>query len=496
MLNEKDKKDIEKDIKKKTNKKDEEVQIKVTKKKRSFNKFKVKYKKDKKKYIVALTAIALMFSITIGSSYAYLTYVSKTNNTVTINAGTLALVFQNETNTINIQNAVPVKDSVGLEQQQEYSFDIKNNGSIPASYKITLQNTCQTSSQIDLCIPDEYIKVGLKIGSNDYKVVERNAKNEYILDTGSLQKGAYNNYKMKIWLDHETPNTYNPKGGKTVVYSGKLSLTYEQGTKALVTLDANGGTIPSGQDWTGSGATATKELVSGTTYGTLPTPTRTGYTFAGWSMLPEGYTQIEYIQSSGTQYIDTNEQLFSSTKHEIIIDFAPTSFYNYNTIWGSTHDADTFEGWIYSNGSLAARYNNIRYGTDNSISLNTRYLMDLKKENTILSKYVNNNPYNSNTVKDRITPASFLLFLSGSDYGKYKLYNCKLYNNRVLVRHFIPCINNTTTKAGLYDLVEGVFYSNSGSGDFTPGSASYVTSSTTLPSGSNNTLTAVWTVNS
>ncbi len=362
MLNEKDKKDIEKDIKKKTNKKDEEVQIKVTNKKRSFNKFKVKYKKDKKKYIVALTAIALMFSLTIGSSYAYLTYVSKTNNTVTIDAGTLALVFQNETNTINIQNAVPVKDSVGLEQQQEYSFDIKNNGSIPASYKITLQNTCQTSSQIDLCIPDEYIKVGLKIGSNDYKVVERNEKSEYILDTGSLGKTASQTYKMKIWLDHETPNTYNPKGGKTVVYSGKLGLSYEQGTKPLITLDANGGTIPAGQDWIGSGETATKTVETGATYGTLPNPTRSGYAFAGWT----GKNIINYNELSNSQI--SNGNIIDTEGY--IGDITPTS--------------DT-RGWMYSYGSgwkkllTAGDYTISLFFKENSTSGDNR--MVISKEN-------------------------------------------------------------------------------------------------------------------
>ena len=35
---------------------------------------------------------------------------------------------------------------------------------------------------LDLCIPDEYIKVGIKIGSGSYKVVERNDKNERFFD--------------------------------------------------------------------------------------------------------------------------------------------------------------------------------------------------------------------------------------------------------------------------------------------------------------------------
>ena len=244
MFSEKDKKQIEEEINNvESNKFEEDVQIDISSKAklksefgRGFNnKFKnlqIRYKKDKRKVLVAIAGLLAMFSALMGSSYAYLTYVSKTDNSITINAGQLALVFQNETNTINLTNAVPVKDGIGLDSDKEYSFQVKNNGSIPGAYKITLDNTCETGNEVDVCIPDEYIKVGLKVGNNSYKVVERNDKNEYILDTGSLQKGAFNTYKMKIWLDHETPNIYNATGSKNIVYKGKLGLSYEQGIKS------------------------------------------------------------------------------------------------------------------------------------------------------------------------------------------------------------------------------------------------------------------------
>ena len=42
---------------------------------------------------------------------------------------------------------------------------------------------------------------------------------------------------------------------------------------------------------------------SGDVLGSLTTPTRKGYTFTGWKALP--YTPIEYLESTGIQYIDT-----------------------------------------------------------------------------------------------------------------------------------------------------------------------------------------------
>ena len=236
-MKEKDRNEIEQDIKstkKQKTEKEENVEITVTIKRKKFNNPKIKYKKDKNKYVLEVLIIVVMLSLVIGSSYAYLTYVSKTDNNVTINAGTLSLVFQNENNTISMENAVPVKDKVGLEGNQEYSFNIKNNSNTPVTYKITLDNICQTGANINKCIPDEYIKVGIKVGDAQYKVVERNSKNEYIIETGRLSKNASQTYKMKIWLAHNTPNDYNGAGGKIIVYKGKLGLSYEQGKSNLI----------------------------------------------------------------------------------------------------------------------------------------------------------------------------------------------------------------------------------------------------------------------
>ena len=49
--------------------------------------------------------------------------------------------------------------------------------------------------------------------------------------------------------------------------------------------------------------------------------------------------------------------------------------------------------------------------------------------------------------------------------AKIKLYSCKIWNDNILVRDFIPVLN----KAGvpcLYDKVEEKFYYNQGEGEF------------------------------
>ena len=183
-------------------------------------------------------------------------------------------------------------------------------------------------------------------------------------------------------------------------------------------------------------------------------------------VLPNEYKAVEYIESTGTQYIDTGVSLFDKNKHEIYIDFVPTYFYDYNTLYGSTQNADSFEGWIYSTGALAARYDLTRYGRDNTIVLDTRYKTKFKKDGNTLSKEVDGTDYGTNTKATSDSTATLLLFLSGTDYGKYKLYNCKLSINNELVRNLIPCYRKSDNEIGLYDLVTKTFYTNEGTGTF------------------------------
>ena len=176
----------------------------------------------------------------IGSSYAYLTYISKTNNSVVIKAGTLALNFKNQSNSITLNNALPISDKEGLSNTNEYEFTVENTGTINANYKITLDNTCSLDKTFtvngenikpDKCIPNKYIKVALKEGNKSYEVLEydKNNNEDYIIETNTINSSSSKTYKMKIWLDYDTPNTYNSKGNLNIMYSSKLNISYEQG---------------------------------------------------------------------------------------------------------------------------------------------------------------------------------------------------------------------------------------------------------------------------
>jgi len=309
---------IEKEIlENRKNKKDEEIEI-ITKKpnfklhKNKFNNLKIKYKKDPKKFVIMASSLLLVLSLIIGTSYAALSYLSKTNNTTRIESGTLALEIKNEANSITLQGALPEEDSDGLKNEKEYEFSVKNTGSVPAHYKITLDNTCslERTYQIndkektpDKCIPNEYIKIGLKKGEEEYKVLEYDKeKNEYILETGLIEKEQEESYKMKIWLDYDTPNDYNSKGIYTIIYSGKLNIKYEQTTEKFdnntyqIKYNANGG---EGQMENTTFSYSEEKSLSKNTF------TKEGYSFLGWATSKESdtiiYTDEEKVKSLTTE---------------------------------------------------------------------------------------------------------------------------------------------------------------------------------------------------
>jgi hypothetical protein len=53
--------------------------------------------------------------------------------------------------------------------------------------------------------------------------------------------------------------------------------------------------------------------------------------------------------------------------------------------------------------------------------------------------------------------------------GTQRTKSCKIYDNNVIIRDFVPCIRKSDNVAGLLDKVNDVFYTNAGTGTFLTG---------------------------
>ena len=217
-----------------------------------FNRLKIKYKDSPSVKISFLLGVISILLIFIGSSYAFIFKSAYTSSINKITAGNLVMTLENTTPVISIGNAVPMPDDVAINSNDYYGFTLKNNGSINARYKISLINSCVVGNTYTVgsdsvvaavCIPTKYIKAGISKDGEDYKVLKADSSGNIVLDSSVLGKLRNSSYKLKLWLDYDTPNEYNVKD-KNIIISAKLQLYSEQTTENPVTLDKSGANAP------------------------------------------------------------------------------------------------------------------------------------------------------------------------------------------------------------------------------------------------------------
>lgn len=173
---------------------------------------------------------------------------------------------------------------------------------------------------------------------------------------------------------------------------------------------------------------------------------RKGETHTAQLGLPSGYERLVYIQSSGTQHIDTGVQLSTNLSAEI--DFQAVATTN-DTWFFSVLNVASLVGWRA--GFVHGAFYLVDFTASQASSPTSR---------TIFS--------GQSTKSYALNIYLFAENRDGSAYGKCsgKMYRCKIYDNGIKVRDFVPCIN-ASGEVGLYDLVGKQFYGNAGTGIFT-----------------------------
>lgn len=184
--------------------------------------------------------------------------------------------------------------------------------------------------------------------------------------------------------------------------------------------------------------------------------------------LPSGYTQLEYIQSSGTQYIDTGFKPNQDTRVVAKAKYTQpsTPAYLFGADAGSGQAGFSFGS---ANGNLRQFYNKTSTYFQSGLSFADPITIDANKNVcSIDDTYTVNGTYA--TFNPGYSMYLFAANRAGSIYGicTATIYSCQIYNNGTLVRDFIPC-KNASGIIGLWDDVNSVFYENAGSGTFTAG---------------------------
>jgi len=210
----------------------------------------------------------------------------------------------------------------------------------------------------------------------------------------------------------------------------------------------------------------------------LPTGTANGdilvwdNTNQEWVVKPKWqihFQPVEYIESTGTQRIDTGIK----TTNGVIIDFQYTSATNDSSCFGAMtnnttnrYDIIYYDGLYFSCGNGADVSSEITGDATRRILLEQGVTnQDLKIDGTTIATYpafTNGCTYNTHLFARKQGSSSY-------KYASVKIYSCKLYVDGTLQRDFVPCYRISDSVIGMYDTVNGVFYTNAGSGTFTKG---------------------------
>ena len=180
-----------------------------------------------------------------------------------------------------------------------------------------------------------------------------------------------------------------------------------------------------------------------------------------WKGLPEGYTLLDYIETTGTQYINTG--FIPNQDSRIICEFmvlGGSGIYGART----TTAADNF-AFRTANTEWQTCYGAKLYGLD----------IDFDTVNWHIAEQNRNKFYLDGVLRKTCTYAEFTaptsIILGGINasnavyYGKGRYRACQIYDNGVLVRDLIPC-KDAAGNVGMYDTVNAVFYGNAGTGAF------------------------------
>lgn len=186
--------------------------------------------------------------------------------------------------------------------------------------------------------------------------------------------------------------------------------------------------------------------------------------------LPTDYQQVSYLESTGTQYLDTGH----------IVNKADNFTINLEAQFPTESRSDVYFGANgYGQFKITNTYN-IQSSSTKTVGNKDTIIINYSSSNTTERLIVNGttvetvswSSYSGVNVKVglfRLGDVNNTWFTGTSNYAKGKIYYCKIYDNDLLIRDLVPCYRKSDNKPGLYDIVNNVFYTNAGTGEFAVG---------------------------
>ena len=174
--------------------------------------------------------------------------------------------------------------------------------------------------------------------------------------------------------------------------------------------------------------------------------------------IPEEYQEVEYIHSSGDQYIDTGIKDYLKIELDVKFDDNVTN----RQLMGFTHSSTG-----QSFGVNTSYVYEINSGTIKNTDGRVRGLLtyEHKSGGSVLT-FGESSVTGGSGPKPSQTFRLFGLSTSTSYKCHATIYSAKIYLNAVLSRYFVPCYKKEDNTPGLFDILNNTFYPNQGTGSF------------------------------
>lgn len=196
--------------------------------------------------------------------------------------------------------------------------------------------------------------------------------------------------------------------------------------------------------------------------------------------LPIGYTELEYIESTGTQYINTGIVPNNNTRVYLKVNYSETEGHLFGSRI-STSSTDKFM-LLYTADKTDYRTDYYSKNINTGITHLSQPIIIDKNKNITTFEDCLGTTYSYTHTNGTFT-GTYPMFLFASNTGgtasyraTMEAYFCGIYSNGTIVRDFVPCMRDRDGHVGYYDLCNSSspfdgtpFYGNNGTGLFVAG---------------------------
>lgn len=204
-----------------------------------------------------------------------------------------------------------------------------------------------------------------------------------------------------------------------------------------------------------------------------------------WQMM---YQPVEYVESTGTQYINTGYRVSESGLSRFYIECEQNNQLQYNTtVFGTyMHLGENYPIAALNIFPSSPLFKGLKYDespsnigiVDEASFFGNKHTVDLTLSQSSYTLIVDGVTTSGQFQRGDLSVFTYPFFLFArssneepvSNYAQIKIGRIKFYDSTGNIRRdFVPCYRLYDSEIGMYETVEGKFYANAGTGTFLKG---------------------------